>query len=159
MKTTLTIVALTGVLTSNTIPTLDPALAAQTETPATTPEQNTLNALPALQRPALSRESLESLNATEDRVADLERRIGRLEDRSRNLALRVAQRQLEQLMIDRARTAPAARGTERTSLAGRLDELNRNVIRLTTLVTVLIEQHRPEDEAEPPTVGDADADR
>ncbi len=142
MKTTLKTVALTGVLTFNTIPTLHPALAAQTEAPTT-----------------LSRQSLESLNATQDRIAELGRRIERLDDRSRNIALRVAEQQLRQLMIDRARRAPASREVERTTLADRLDELNRNVIRLTTLVTILIEQHRPEDEAELPATGDADADR
>ena len=48
--------------------------------------------------------------------------------------------------------------TSRTVVGDDLEELNRNVIRLTTMVTILVEQNRPEAETrtEAPTTDDTD---
>ena len=115
--------------------------------------------LPALLEPGLSRESQESLDETEDRVTDMERRIDRIETRSRSLGLWIAELQIRELRFERSRQTATQREAERRAVAVTLDDMNRNIIRLTTLVTILIEQHQPEDEPGRPAAGETEADR
>ena len=94
--------------------------------------------------PATSPESQNSLARTEVVVAKLERRIDSLERRSRSVALNVAeQQQLRELLRNRSRRSAQEREAEREALADKLDEVNRNLVRLTTLVAILVEQYEP----------------
>lgn len=125
------------------LPPPTPAMAAQTEPPQTAP--------------ALTPESADHLVDTQLRITGLRRQLNRLETRTRNIALNISELQLRQITRNRAQNAASAREAERSALADGIDELNRNVIRLTTLVKFLVEQHQPEDEPDPPATGEADA--
>ena len=87
-------------------------------------------------------------------MTDLERRIGRLENRTRSLALDIAEVQLRELMMNRARNAARAREAERSTVADRLDGIDRKLVRLATLVSILIDERRPGDDPGPPATGE-----
>ena len=92
---------------------------------------------------ATSSEDRNSLTRTEVVVTELERRIDSLERRSRSLALDIAEQQLRELQRNRSRRSAQEREAERQTLADKLDEVNRNLVRLTTLVAILVEQYEP----------------
>ena len=92
-------------------------------------------------------------------VGHLERHIADLRDLQRRVTLDIAERQLRLLRLRRSlEGAPAPRDNPQ-SVFSKLDEMNNTLIRLTTLVTFLAEQHRPEDEADAPASDDARSDR
>ena len=99
--------------------------------------------LPPEPEAATSSENRNSLTRTEVVVAELERRIDSLERRSRSLALDIAEQQLRELQRNRSRRSAQEREAERQTLADKLDEVNRNLVRLTTLVAILVEQYEP----------------
>ena len=168
MKRALRTVTVTILLVSAIIPWIidsgvppipQPALAAQTEPPQATQAEATETSLPARQEATVSRRIQDSLAETQDRVTELERQIDRLEGRRRNLALSIAELQLRELRFYRSRNTARTREAERTAIADRLDEINRNIIRLTTLMAILVEQHEPDDGPDASGAGQAEPDQ
>ena len=143
-------------ITTPTPPTA-PTLVAKTPAPEPPPPIEGAAVLPSFHEPAASPESRESPTGTERRISRLEQRIDALEARTYNLASRLGLYRA-QLETQEAGESTTRAATSRTVVGDDLKELNRNVIRLTTMVTMLVDQNRAEAETktEAPTTDDTD---
>ena len=130
------------------LPSADPVWTAHAETPRTAREEAAPENPPPVAEPTPTTEGKQETAASEERTTEVERQLQRLQDRRRNLTIEIAELQLERLKLERTRTTTLELAAERRSIVERLDDLSRNVVRLTTLVAILVEQHEPGNGAE-----------
>lgn len=85
-----------------------------------------------------------------DSVTRLESQIADLQDLRRRLTMEIAERQIRLLRLRRT-LADATPRIDPGNISSRLDEMNDTLTRLNTLMTLLAEQHRSNDETNEPS--------